>query len=328
MFELPVLIGDIGGTNARFALIESPDEPPRAIAHEHTDAFPDPVAAIRASLGRDGRGAVPRSMLLAVAGRVDQPVMHLTNASWTVDARAIGAALNLSRAAIVNDFVPLTAALTRLKPGDLVQIGPTPESERGHRVVLGPGTGFGASALLPFDERLTIVSTEAGHTDFGPSDAAEAELWPKVPAVEGRRTVETFLSGPGLVRLHKARTGEDRQPNEVLEAGLGGDADARATLDLFARLLGRFCGDMVLTFGATGGLYLAGGIAPRMIEVLNAGGFRAAFEAKAPFGTWMRNTATAVITAPDPALIGLTALALNPDGFVFDLQSWTAGAAA
>lgn len=330
MFEFPVLVGDVGGTNARFGLVEAAGAAPRILAHEATRGYPDPSAAIRAALDAGG-GPAPRSAILAVAARVDAPVIALTNANWVVDGARIGADFRLSRVVVVNDYVPVAAGAARIAPDDLTPIGPHREPGPGARLVLGPGTGFGAAALVPYADRLAIVSTEAGHTDLGPTDDAEAEIWPAIERVEGRVTVETLLAGPGLSRLHAAirriRTGDDGprlDPAEVTRAGLSGaDPHAREALGLFAKLLGRLCGDLALTFLATGGVYIGGGIAPRILPVLDAGPFRRAFAYKPPFVDRMEAIPTSVITARDPAFDGLAALAGGAERFVYHGHVWT-----
>ncbi|MEH3116560.1 MAG: glucokinase [Methylorubrum populi] len=330
MFEFPVLIGDVGGTNARFGLIETKGAAPRILSREATAGHSDPSAAIRASLGACDAPA-PRSAILAIAGRVDAPAVQLTNADWRVDAAAIGRDFGLARVALVNDYVPVAAGAAGIEPDDLTPIGPETSDTRGPRLVLGPGTGFGAAALIPYEDRLAVVSTEAGHTDLGPTDAEEAEIWPAVERVGGRVTVETLLSGSGLARLHAAvravRAGGDgtlHDPAEITEAGLSGeDPHARAALALFGKLLGRVCGDLALTFLATGGVYIGGGIAPRIVPLLREGAFREAFERKAPFAAQMRTIPTSVITVKDPAFSGLAALAGEGRRFVYHGQAWT-----
>lgn len=330
MFEFPVLVGDVGGTNARFALVEREGAAPRLLSHEATAQHPDPSSAIRAALAKGGEGAAPRTAILAIAGRVDGPKVQLTNAHWVIEGARIGADFGLSSAVVVNDYVPVAAGAAGIAPHDLTPVGPHGDAPGGAKVVLGPGTGFGAAALVPYADRLAIVSTEAGHTELGPSDAEEEAIWHALERVEGRVTVETLLSGPGLARLHAAiaatrsgRPAEKIEPAAVTEGGLSGaDPDARQALALFAKLLGRVCGDLALTFLATGGVFIGGGIAPRIVEVLNAGGFRAAFERKAPFARMMRGIPTSVITVHDPAFTGLAALASQGDTFVYHGQIW------
>lgn len=331
MFTFPVLVGDIGGTNARFGMVDAPGAPPRVLSHEATAAHPDPSAAIRAALQKSGAPA-PGSAILAIAGRVDAPSVRLTNANWVFEAARIGADFGLSRVAVVNDYVPVAAGAADISSRDLTPIGTPSEPGSGARLVLGPGTGFGAAALVPYGDRLAIVSTEVGHTELGPCEPDEFEIWPLLERTDGRITIETLLSGPGLPRLraaiHQSHTGDAEPlltPAAVTEAGLSGsDPHAAAALDLFARLLGRVCGDLALTFLATGGVYIGGGIAPRLVDVLNGGGFRAAFEKKAPFEELAQAISTTVITVKDPALGGLAALASGAGRFVYHGQSWEA----
>ncbi|MCJ2021363.1 glucokinase [Methylobacterium sp. E-065] len=334
MFEFPVLVGDIGGTNARFGLIEAQGQQPRLLSHEATADHPDPSSAIRASLAKAGDRKPPRSTILAIAGRVDGPEIQLTNAHWKIAGQRIAEDFGLSTAVVVNDYVPVAAGAAGIAPHDLTPVGPCPPISGGARVVLGPGTGFGAAALVPYSTQLAIVSTEAGHTDFGPGDAFEEKVWHALERVEDRITVEAILSGPGLARLHAAvahvRTGrphEKIEPAAVTETGLdASDPHAAETLELFGRLLGRVCGDLALTFLATSGVYIGGGIAPRIVRVLQESGFREAFERKAPFTGMMRKIPTSVITVQDPAFQGLAALANESGTFVYHGQVWRKGA--
>ncbi|KMO28757.1 glucokinase [Methylobacterium variabile] len=329
MFDFPVLFGDIGGTNARFAVQEQPGVDPVVLAHDKTADYPDPSAAIRAALAA-GETAPPRSAILAVAARVDRPAVHLTNAHWVIEGERIGRDFGLTSCRIVNDYVPVAAGAAYLDPAGrdrsiLEPIGPVLSPQGGARLVLGPGTGFGAAGLVPYGRQLAIVSTEAGHTDFGPSDAEDAEFWPRLARIEGRITVESLLSGPGLTRLHAGLSGGEAEPKDITERGLSGeDPAAQRTLRVFSKLLGRLCGDLALTFLATGGVYIGGGITPRILEVLNEGAFRQAFEHKPPFADRMRQIPTCVITVADPALTGLSALTCHPDRFAYDGQFWTA----
>lgn len=319
MFAFPVLLGDIGGTNARFAVLPGPHEPIHFLPRTLTAQAPDPVEAIRAAL-KGYEGKAPRSAMIAVATRVDKPVIRLTNAHWTVDAEAIGKGLGLDRVALVNDYTPVAASVTVLDTsrGDLIPLGGTGQPGTGARVVLGPGTGFGAAALVPVGEQLAILATEAGHVEFGPVAADEVELWPHLERVGGRVTAEVVLSGPGLFRLSRALAacrGEECPftiPNDVLAAARQGDALACETLDVFARWLGRFAGDLALTFEASGGVFIAGGIVPRMVDVMEKGGFREAFDCKAPHDAWARTVPAFVIVNPEPALHGLAALVTDP----------------
>jgi glucokinase len=331
MGEFQLLIGDIGGTNARFAMLLGPDEAAISLPRQLTADHPDPVAAIRAALG--GQDCPPlRAAMIAVAGLVEGPVVSLTNASWILNAQELGEGLSLSAVTVLNDYTPVAASLVTLgqRADDLVSIG-SAQGDDGLRLVLGPGTGFGAAALVPVGERWRVLSTEAGHVDFGPANDNEAALWPHIERLGGRITPETVLSGPGLLRLYRALAHQGgapelcQTPADVTRAALAGTEElATDTLELFARLLGRYAGDLAVLLGATGGVSIGGGIAPTMIDILQAGEFRAAFERKAPFEELMRRIPTFVITHPDPALEGLRVLASAPERFVYEAHHWAA----
>jgi len=331
MFAFPVLLGDIGGTNARFAVLPAPGEPVRLLPRTLTAQTPDPVEAIRHAL-ETYEGPAPRSAMIAVATRVDRPVIRLTNALWTIDAEAIGTAFGLDRVTLVNDYTPVAASVTVLdvSRGDLAPLGEIMPPGPGTRVVLGPGTGLGAGALVPIEDRFAILATEAGHMEFGPTSEAEVALWRHVERVGGRVSAEVVLSGPGLFRLSKAVAACQGMecpftiPNDVLSSAREGNALAMSTLDLFGRCLGRFAGDLALTFEASGGVFIAGGIAPRMVDILQSGGFREAFDRKAPHDAWARRVPAFVIVNPEPALQGLAALVTKPERFIFQSQGWAA----
>ncbi|WP_425486962.1 glucokinase [Microvirga thermotolerans] len=323
------MLGDIGGTNARFAVLPGPGEPVHLLPRALTAQAPGPVEAIGAAL-ESHDGPRPRSAIFAVATRVDRPAIRLTNAHWTIDAAEIGTALGLERVSLVNDYTPVAASVTVLDEarGDVAPLGEAGPAGSGIRVVLGPGTGFGAAALVPIEDRLAILATEAGHMEFGPADSEEMALWPHIERVGGRVTAEVVLSGPGLFRLSKALAAKRglpcpfNVPNDILDAARDGDGLARDTLDLFSRCLGRFAGDLALTFEAAGGVFIAGGIAPRMVDVLQGGGFRHAFDRKAPHDAWARKVPAFVIVHREPALEGLAALVAHPGRFLYKSQGW------
>lgn len=331
MFAFPVLLGDIGGTNARFAVLPAPGAAVKLLPRKLTAQTPDPAGAIRIAL-EAYEGPAPRSAIIAVATRVDAPAIRLTNASWVIDAQAIGKALNLERVTLVNDYTPVAASVAVLDEakGDLAPIGTFPPPKHGARVVLGPGTGLGAGALVPVEDRLAILATEAGHMEFGPTNDEETAIWPHLERVGGRVSGEVVLSGPGLFRIAKALAAHRcvdcpfTIPNDVLAAAREGNELAMDALRLFARFLGRFAGDLALTFESSGGVFIAGGIAPRMVDILQAGDFRDAFDRKAPHDAWARKVPVYAIVNPEPALEGLAAIVSNPQRFIFQSQGWQA----
>ena len=332
-YTFPVLVADIGGTNVRLAVLRAPGDRPAPLPRSTTRDHPGPIEAIAAALSAYD-GPAPVSAIIAVATLVEGPVARLTNAAWTVDAAAIGAAFGLARVTLMNDFAPVATALAVLDrddPGHLLALGPDLPAGPGTRVVLGPGTGLGAAALVQTGEQVMVQSTEAGQIDFGPCDEDEAAFWPQLARVDGRVSAEAILSGPGLYRLYCALAASGglplqcaEQSDVVARALAGTDEIAVRTLAIFARLLGRFAGDLALVFAAAGGVYIAGGIGPRMVPVLTSGAFRAAFERKAPMERLVTRVPTWLVMHPEPALEGLAAIAAQPARFVIHAHHWSA----
>jgi glucokinase len=329
--RFPAFIGDIGGTFARFAIVEEKGKPFRLLARQETADHADPVAAIRAAL--DGAGSRPRSALLAVAGRISGQSVRLTNARWTIDAGEVGRGLGLESVMVMNDYAATAASLAALderRTDHLLRIGHGHAGGApGSRVVLGPGTGLGAAALVDLDGRLAIQTTEAGHVDFGARGEEECRLWALMREGQDRLSAEDLLSGRGLERLYRGLARSRREapsldsPARIVAAGLeAGGSVAGEALALFARLLGRFSGDLALLFGANGGVFVAGGIAQRIAAILEQGGFRAEFERKHPFEDAMTRIPTFLVTHPEPALEGLSALAADPDRFLLHAVRW------
>jgi glucokinase len=329
----PVLLGDIGGTNARFALLSDAHAEPRVFTAAVTADHPDIETAIEETvLARTS--LTPCTAVIALAGPVSGDEVDLTNAHWVVRPRNAMARLTLKDIVLLNDFEALALALPALPESDMEAIGGGQHDARGAKVVLGPGTGLGVAGLIHAANLWIPVPGEGGHVSFGPVEADEFAIFAAMEPEDGRISAEAVLAGRGLVRLYRAVAQVEgvaaslSQPAEVSEAGLsGGDTTARRTLELYGRLLGRLAGDMALTFMATGGVYLGGGIAPRLLPVLREGGFRRAFEAKAPHSSLMAAIPTHVITAPTPALTGLASFARTPSSFGVSLagRRWRQG---
>ena len=322
IFPHPVLLCDIGGTNARFALARTPGERPIPLAATRTAASPGLVEAARAAT-RDAP-AVPRSMLACAAGPMIGRTLSLTNAAWRIDGPQAARQLGLSQGLLFNDFEAMAYALASLGPQDVRPIGPAPWTGEGLQVVLGPGTGLGVAALAHIDGRFAALPTEAGHVDFGPVGAEEDSIWPHLERVQGRVSAEAVLSGPGLERLYAARRAalghppEARTAAEITAAGLAGPGDEREALALLWRIAGRFAGDMAIAFLARGGVTLAGGVLPRIQALLDDAAFRRAFEAKQPMDALVRAIPTRLVTSGSAVLTGMAAIAATPERFAID----------
>lgn len=320
VLEFPVLIGDIGGTNARFAIIVDAYADTREFPVIQTADFATLDEAIQSIL--DQTNIIPRSAVLAVAGPVEGDEIDLTNSDWMVRPRAIMEELNISDIIVLNDFEAQALAVVALGEQHLEKIGGGAAETTGSRVVLGPGTGLGVSGLVHSRGTWITVPGEGGHVDLGPRTDREVEIFRHVERIEGRISAEQILCGRGIVNLYRAIAAADDKtpvfssPEDITAAALeGSDATAMETLDCFVTLLGRIAGDLALIFMSHGGVYLAGGIVQRILPALTTGRLRSAFEDKAPHGHLMAEIPVFVITHPLAALVGLAAYARTPARF-------------
>ena len=322
----PILIGDIGGTNARFALVNAPEAPLERLPTVHTAAFPNIDDAIEQAVV-EGAGDRPRSAVLAIAGPIAGDRVPLTNSPWVVEPKKLIQRFRLNEVVLLNDFEAQSLALSDLGPDDVRRIGGGEATATHARVVIGPGTGLGAAALVQARGVWVPVPGEGGHIGLGPFTKRDLEVWPHVERKGPRVSAETLLCGAGMLRLYRAVAASDGvaatldAPEDVTQQGLSGEnAQARETLELFATHLGRAAGDIALVFMAYGGVYLAGGITARIAPVLRGGRFRDAFLDKWPHQKLMERMATAIITKPDAALAGISAFARSPRRFGVELD--------
>jgi glucokinase len=192
-------------------------------------------------------------------------------------------------------------------------------------VILGPGTGLGIGALVEAAGRHTPLASEACHIDFGPVGDEESALWPHLERVYGRVTTESVLAGPGLARVHAARVAALGGPKSTLDAPAvvaaalaDRSGEEAASLRLYWRIVARFAGDMGVAFVATGGVTLAGGVLPRIVDFLDDAAFRRAFEAKAPVDALARRIPTRLVVRADAVLVGMAAIAAAPQRYAID----------
>ena len=321
----PVLIGDIGGTNARFSLVPDAETPAERYPNVHTADFPSIDDAIDAVVFGAG-GAKPQSAMLALAGPIAGDKVPLTNCPWVVEPKRLVARFGFAEVVLLNDFEAQSLALPELTESDVDPIGDGTMTADGPRLVVGPGTGLGAGGLLKARDMWVPVPGEGGHIDLSPVSERDFAVWPLIEHLNGRVSAETVLCGAGMVRLYRAVAQADGMiptldtPEEVTTAGLdGSNRQATETLDLFATHLGRVAGNLALVFMATGGVFLAGGISARIRPVLHAGGFREAFTAKWPHEAIMHRMATSIVIKEDAALSGIAAFARAPATFAVRL---------
>ncbi|WP_020186831.1 glucokinase [Methylopila sp. 73B] len=312
---MTLLVGDIGGTNSRFGLVARGELRPYGVQTLRNDDHSSFEEAVVAYL--DAAAERPARAAFALAGPVVGRVSKLTNRDWPIDADALETRLGLDHVALLNDFVAQASALPHFRVGETTPIGAAPPSDAASKAALGPGTGLGVAGLLRAGGAWLPVPSEGGHIELAAVDAREFAIFERIRQGFGRISAEHVLSGPGFRRLHEALAAVEGapapglEPAEIVAQAEAGDAHAAEAVALFLRLLARFAGDVALTFGAQGGVYLCGGVAPKLLGLLDVAAFRAAFEAKRPHDALMRKTATVVVTSEIAGLIGCAAAATS-----------------
>jgi glucokinase len=312
----PVLLADIGGTNARLALARdgAVEETGLFLVADHLG----PLEAIRAFLDQARSQVMPRRAALAFAGPVEDGRAQLTNGSWRVSASGLRRILDMDSVAVVNDCAAVAWGLSRLGSEDLVPLGGGAAAKGAPAVVIAPGTGLGVAGFVPGRPRSVVVATEGGHVTMAPADRRESVLLDYLRGGFGHVSAERVLSGPGLENLYRAVAAIDgvkpplRPAAEIVTQALAGNCRVSvATLGCFCAMLGTMAGNLALTFGARGGIYIGGGIVPRFAEFLAASAFRERFESKGRFAAYLGQIPASVIAHPDPAFLGLAALTDN-----------------
>jgi glucokinase len=309
------LVADIGGTHARFGLSLAPGlvvtdvRVMRCVNHAHLH---EAAHAYLDGLAGAGRAQRPRRACFAIAGPVTAEPVHMTNHPWVISRAQVSVALGLTELTLLNDFEAVALALPALGPDDTAAIGPgAPANVRLPMAVIGPGTGLGVALCVPADGRWIAVPTEGGHSTAVAADDFEGEVLRRVRSDFGHVSAERLLSGIGLPVLYRAvaqaRGAQvlDLNPEQITRGALeDSDAACAATLETFFSMLGTFAGNVALTSGARGGVFIAGGIAQRLAAPLTQSRFRERFEAKGRYHDYMAAIPTRLITAPHGALIG------------------------
>lgn len=308
------LVADIGATNARFALVGRDGAIGAARAYNVAD-YPSLAAAILKYLS-DEKGERPTRAVIAVAAPTAGDKIEMTNyPSWSFSAGTLRDALRMEKLRIVNDFTANAYAIPYLQDGDLAQIGSGRILTGAPAAILGPGSGLGVSALLSAPGGVVAIEGEGGHSTMPASNPREAAVLAQLHAKYDHVSAERLLSGPGLVDIYEALCGisgvlpAELTPAEVAHAGLEDrDEHARETLAMFCALLGCFAGNIALIFGARGGVYIAGGIAPKLGDFVARSAFRASFERKGRLKDYLAEIPTFVILRESPALLGAASL--------------------
>lgn len=313
----PRLLGDIGGTHARFAWMDRPGAPLSHVQTYRCAEHPTLGDAIQRYLS-DREQPQPAACALGIANPVTGDEVRMTNHHWAFSITALQKQLALQRLEVINDFTALALSLPSLEGAALQDLGgvrPSPErlaQPRAPLALLGAGTGLGVSGLLPTPQGPVPLAGEGGHATLCAMDDEEAAVLAILRGSFGHVSAERALSGPGLVNLCRAAaqlaglpSDPELQPEQVLPRARSGDPVCRRAVDLFCRFLGSTAGNLALTLGATGGVYIGGGIAPRLLPELRVSQFRERFEGKGRLQPLLAPIPCFVIDSPtSPALLG------------------------
>lgn len=308
----PALIGDIGGTNARFALVTPGSFAPHDILSLPCADYPSLVDAVEDYLARVGYDAsrAPREACLAFACPVHDDWVKMTNNAWAFSKTAVQQSLDLDLFKVINDFTAQALGVPHVDADDLVAVGGGSAQAHSIRLVIGPGTGLGVAGVFPGQHAWIPLPTEGGHVTFAPTDEQEQNLLRYFRSRYGRVSVERILCGQGLLDLYCAHaslmgaTPRFQSPAEVTSGAAEGDAIAVDSVQRFLKILGDVCGDAALTIGARGGVYLCGGILPRLLDWLPDSRFRTAFADKGRMSAYNADIPIWVVTAPWTGLLG------------------------
>jgi glucokinase len=314
------LVGDIGGTHARFALTNLSAQGTLTESRRLLCAdYPTVEDAVLSYLGGVSPEQRPQALVFAVAGPKIGDEIALTNAHWRISESRLRAAGPFAFARLINDYAALAFAAPHLgNDNESRAIGPAvPPKEDATVAILGAGTGLGVSALARDDRGQTPITCEGGHVTWAPLDDLEREISGILAKKFGRVSLERILSGPGLVCLHQAlhavhgKPMADITPAALAQQAHDGDADALATVKLFWGVTASFAGDAALLFGALGGVFIAGGVSRRLLDLVDVQDFRRRFEDKGRFDAYLRPIPTRAILDPDLAALQGSAAALR-----------------
>ncbi|WP_458525364.1 glucokinase [Onishia taeanensis] len=308
----PALIGDIGGTNARFALVTPDTFEPHDILSLPCADYPSLVEAVEDYLSRVGHAGehAPQEACLAFACPVHDDWVKMTNNAWAFSKSEVQRSLDLTLFKVINDFTAQALGVPHVPAEDLVAVGGGSAQAHSIRLVIGPGTGLGVAGVFPGQHAWIPLPTEGGHVTFAPTDEREQNLLRYFRSRYGRVSVERILCGQGLLDLYcahaslKGANPRYQTPAEVTAGAAEGDAIAVDTVTRFLKILGDVCGDAALTMGARGGVYLCGGILPRLLDWLPDSRLRDAFADKGRMSAYNADIPIWVVTAPWTGLLG------------------------
>ena len=307
----PRLLADIGGTNARLALETGPGEICQVRVYPCAD-YPGIAEVIRNYLKGMKTGRVNHAAI-AIANPVDGDQVSLTHHDWSFSIEATRRALGFDTLLVVNDFTALAMALPGLTDSQRVQVGGGARRPNSVIGLLSPGSGLGVRGLIPDADRWIALGSEGGHTTFAPADEREDRVLQYARKQWSHVSFARVLAGPGIEVIYRALAACDQKrvtvdTAEVVKRALEGEPLAVESVDVFCGMLGTFAGNIAVTLGARGGIYLGGGVVPRLGEFFERSSFRQRFETKGRCEGYLQNVPTYVITAEYPALLGVSVI--------------------
>ena len=303
-------MADIGATNTRCALVDDKGNEVAAEVFENAD-FASVAGIINVYLDHRRASDRPKRAALAVAAPIVGDSVQMINIDWRFSQTELKHELGLQRLIVCNDFAAIAWGLPYFGPSDLHRVGGGTAAPRATLAALGPGSGIGVSALVPAADGWAVLTGEGGHVSMPAITPEEQDVIAALRERFGHCSAERVLSGPGLVNLYVtlaqlAGRGEPTiTPADVTRLAQAGEPLARKTLNMFFAMLGTVAGDVALTTGARGGVYIAGGIVPRLLDLLDKSEFRARFESKGRYRNYVAPIPTYVVTTPLPAFRGL-----------------------
>lgn len=319
-----ILVADIGGTNARFGLVaidSARATPPDFTATEQHSLrcadYPGIDQMIRAYADKAGV-PLPDYACLAIAGPIHDGRVRMTNLAWEFGIEELRETLGMKALDVINDFAALAYATPHLKPEMLRPLVEGTVNPDAAMLILGPGTGFGMAALVPCNGRWKILATEGGHTNFAPGNEREIAVLQSLLKQQAHVSVETLICGKGLVRIYRALADidgvvpQDYEPADINENGQNGtDPLCKESLDMFCAMLGSAVGDRTLCLGAQGGVFLGGGIAPRIADYIEGTELVNRYRDKGPMSDYVSRIPLNIIMHDKAALIGTAAWLLD-----------------
>ncbi|SAL21902.1 bifunctional glucokinase/RpiR family transcriptional regulator [Caballeronia arvi] len=309
----PRLLADIGGTNARFALETAPGEVGQIRVYPGAD-YPG-IAEVMQQYLKDTKVGRVNHAAIAIANPVDGDHVKMTNHDWSFSIEATRRALGFDTLLVVNDFTALAMALPGLTDAQREQVGGGSRRQNSVIGLLGPGTGLGVSGLIPADDRWIALGSEGGHATFSPFDEREDLVMRYARRKFPHVSFERVCAGQGLELIYRAlaerdsvAVADDFSAADVTQRALQGEALALETVNCFCAILGTFAGNIAVTLGALGGIFIGGGIVLKLGELFHKSPFRQRFEAKGRFQQYLSGIPTYIITAEYPAFLGVSAI--------------------